>query len=107
VRRLKVCSLYSHGVTVKLRTTEVAGAKVAFPGCDAVTVTRPVPVSVTTLPETVAGPATEYVIGRPEVLCAVSVILPTTSGKLGIVENVIVCAAPEFTVSVPFTKLNV
>src|ERR1700761_4577707 len=47
-----------HGVTVKLRTIELAGSKVELPGCEAVTRTVPAPVSISLFFEIVAGPVT-------------------------------------------------
>ncbi len=47
-----------HGVTVKLRTIELAGSKVELPGCEAVTRTVPAPVNISLFFEIVAGPVT-------------------------------------------------
>src|SRR5689334_12485499 len=57
----------AQGATTKLCTTVGAAANVALPAWVAVTTTVPVaPVSVTMLPEIVAGPLTASVTGRPE-----------------------------------------
>ncbi len=61
-------------VTSKDRSTSGAARKLALPACEARTVTVPVPVKVTWLPDTVAGPLTTLKeTGRPEEAVATSV----------------------------------
>src|SRR3954470_3298222 len=85
----------THGTTRKLCVALGAGAKVRLPAWLAVNTTVPTaPVSVTVLPDTVAGPLTANVTGRPELAVgkvkvngASQAVWPVTGAK------VIVCPA--------------
>ena len=65
---LVMTGVVPHAATAKLSPTLWAAAKVELPAWDAVRTTVPTaPVSVTVLPETVAGPLTVSVKGSPDV----------------------------------------
>ena len=82
-----------HDTATKLCATFEAGAYVELPAWDAVMTTVPiVPVSVTVLPETVAGPLTTSVTGKPEVATGATMVKGASHAVwLLIGANVIVC----------------